>query len=364
MRHISARPNNVRLARRLRFYRGFTLVELLVVIAIIGVLVALLLPAVQASREAARRAQCVNNSKQLGLAVANFETQFGRLPAGAYYADVEPFYANFRITGRRQVSLFLMILPFIEASSMYGQYNFDVVLFDNQNIQVTKNQLPTYVCPSDDAAGRAWGNDDQGRQTSRSNYAGCFGPLTHAPLVVERNLGPQFEDTIDRDRAHSFDDPLLESGGYFRLQSSPMGRRLAEITDGTSQTAMMSELLAGKEDVSLGDPSLNDRGDLRGLWAHVWMGTSAYTHQLSPNSSQGDAIREVWCKHHPELGMPCQTSDNPGTQGPHEFAAARSNHPGGVNVTFGDGHVEFYTDEVDYDLWQAIATFGGQEVGD
>ena len=107
--------------------RGFTLVELLVVIAIIGVLVALLLPAVQAAREAARRAQCVNNSKQLSLAVLNFENQFNRLPAGSYYSEVgQTASGRLYTTGlKREISLFLLIMPFIEASPLYGQYDLD-----------------------------------------------------------------------------------------------------------------------------------------------------------------------------------------------------------------------------------------------
>ncbi len=139
--------------------RGFTLVELLVVIAIIDVLVALLLPAVQAAREAARRAQCINNAKQLGLAVANFETQHGRLPAGGHFPG-------------REYSMFMVILPFIEASPLYGQYDFDLRIYSGNNVDVTRIQLPSFVCPSDDALGRYWGTPSP--RFARSNYAAGY----------------------------------------------------------------------------------------------------------------------------------------------------------------------------------------------
>jgi len=144
-----------------RSLHGFTLVELLVVIAIIGVLIALLLPAVQAAREAARRAQCINNLRQTGLSVVNFESQFGRLPAGANYAETQTSrYGGYEIKGEtNEYSMFLILLPFIEASPLYGQYDFDKRIYSDigggkQNEALTRLQLPSFVCPSDTALGR------------------------------------------------------------------------------------------------------------------------------------------------------------------------------------------------------------------
>jgi len=167
----------------------------------------------------------------------------------------------------------------------------------------------------------------------------------------------------------------METDGVFRIQGSLHGRKLKTITDGTSQTAMLSEVLAGQVDVFPGGSEPGARGDLRGTWAHMWMGTASYTHCLTPNASAGDAIPAVWCIHRPEHGMPCSSQrmpcDNPQapkdaalSECPHgqEYAAARSRHPGGVNVAFVDGHVKFQQDITDVLLWRALATYAGDEV--
>ena len=322
--------------------RGFTLVELLVVIAIIGILIALLLPAVQAAREAARRTQCVNNQKQLALAVANFESQFGRLPAGGKLPD------------NGEYSTLLILLPFIEASPLYGQYDFDFRVYGN--VELTRLQLPAFICPSDDALGRQW-DVARGGRFGRSNYATCYGSSTQAPNVDP--AGASYFSLNDHD------GPLLDNDGMFRVQASNLGRRLAEVTDGLSQTAMISELIAGKkDDFPGGSGGQGVRGDLRGLWAHIWMGSAAYTHRLTPNNSAGDAINDLWCDPLPEQGLPCALSDFPRAPGGHEYAAARSRHPGGVNVAFGDGHVDFFADAIDLAYWQAISTIDGEEVVD
>ena len=251
-------------------------------------------------------------------------------------------------------------MPFIEASPLYGQYDLDSRVYSSVkgqgNEAIARLQLPSYLCPSDSALGRMWDINDGGR-FGRSNCAASFGKSTHASAIQVKQLellvGNREGDIT------SYDDPLLDSGGMFRIQGGPFGRKLAEITDGTSHTSMLSEVLSGQNDVS--DTS-EDRGDLRGTWANIWMGTSAYTHYRTPNFSGGDAIWEKWCKDTPEFSMPCAPTSNQSFPGVHEYAAARSHHPGGVNVTFGDGHVEFYRDEVDLDHWQAIATYNGQEV--
>ena len=155
-----------------RTRNAFTLVELLVVIAIIGILVALLLPAVQAAREAARRSQCTNNLKQIGVAVRNFSNNHQRLPAGANYAEVEVLPQPLK-----EYSLFVIILPFIDQGNMYDQYDFNhwSRIYGNEHLTVTP--ISIYACPSDNAFGRTWG---PGR-FSRSNYAVCFGSSTRAP---------------------------------------------------------------------------------------------------------------------------------------------------------------------------------------
>ena len=347
-----------------RQHGGFTLVELLVVIAIIGILIALLLPAVQAAREAARRTQCANNIRQNGLAVLNFEETFGTLPAGATYGRKDTVtapggtdmfgyaYGPTTSSARTEYSLFLLILPFIEASPIYDQYNFlsEGGIYGNEDL--ARLQLESYVCPSNDAQGRTRG----GRRFARSNYAGSFGSSTQAPLSVNRHF--------NNDSSHSwesYDAPDMETDGVFRVQQGNGGRKLKTITDGTSKTAMISEILAGQVDVvtSPEGKEPGDRGDARGTWVHVWMGTASYTHWLTPNSSSGDAMWQVMCVDMPEHGLPC---DYQPKRGKDNHAAARSDHPGGVNVAFVDGHVNFFQDTIDLQFWRALSTYRRGEV--
>ena len=316
--------------------RGFTLVELLVVIAIIGILIALLLPAVQAAREAARRTQCTNNLKQIGLAILNFENQYRALPAGATHKD----------HGRdAEFSMFLLIQPFLEQGNVHDRYNFYVNSRVYANTHVNRVQIPGYLCPSDDAKGRAWVNPSVGHRTARSNYVACFGTAMQMP------------DPADAYNLHviDLDGKLADTDGYFRIQGKRTGRKLREITDGTSHTIMASELLAGRDDSDDGSDI-----DLRGLWALTWMGTSMYSHFHTPNTSAGDAIEHCV----PEIDMPCNLQAR-ADQLMTGDAAARSQHPGGVMAVSGDGHVRFYSDIINLSVWRALATYAGpsSEVG-
>ena len=123
---------------------------------------------------------------------------------------------------------------------------------------------------------------------------------------------------------------------------------------------MLGEILSGQRDDF---PGGDDRGDLRGLWAHIWMGTASYTHWLTPNASAGDALWIKWCANAdlPQAGLPCNPRPNrDGT----EYAAARSHHPGGVHVVYVDTHVEFISETIDLLTWRAIATLNtGETVG-
>jgi len=326
-----------------RTSQGFTLVELLVVIAIIGILIALLLPAVQAAREAARRTHCTNNLKQLGLAIFNFESTYKHLPCGGNYIENGQF---------QQYAMFLPLLPFIEESPFFGQYDFAGNSINSiyGNEPLLSVGLQVFNCPSDNAKGRSWSG-----RFARSNYAACFGSTTQAPTGLQsRHFNSGYMSSFDND----YDAPDLETDGIFRLQGSQLGRETRVIRDGMSNTVMVSEILAGQED------TYNSSGAnaLRGMWMHIWMGMGNYTHFLTPNSSAGDGISWERCVDRPKEGMPCSTSVGQAGRGFHEYAAARSHHPGGVMVVFADGHVLFYGDTVDYSVWQAIATFDGSEV--
>ena len=310
---------------------GFTLVELLVVIAIIGILVAMLLPAVQAAREAARRIQCTNHLKQLGLALLNYHDAHQMLPLGQYgHNNLPPGPA-----GNPGHSALAMILPFHEQVGIFDNYDFSVGHNHANNSPVTRVEIPVYQCPSDDSRGRRAG------AFSRSNVAVCFGSDT----VATSAGGALYALPID-----------LTTDGAFQVGGGPHTesiRTLAHLKDGTSNTALASEVLSGKVDVF--PPS--KIWDSRGLWAGGGMGASGYSHRNTPNSSVGDAGwanfgQDVACTEGPD--MPCDNTH--GTQHDEFHAAARSRHSGGVNAVFADGHVIFASNTIDLVIWQRLAS--------
>lgn len=296
---------------------GFTLVELLVVIAIIGILIALLLPAVQAAREAARRIHCTSNLKQVGLAVLNYENTNKVLPIGM----------NIALPQFKGHSAFSGLLPYVEQADLYVQYDFEKRLYDAVNLRVTRVHVPAFMCASDNASGRIM-NDN----FARSNYVLCFGSNKTGQSATNWN-----------------------TDGAFRRD---VARRLADLSDGTSSTALASEVLAGRDDSVVGD----NQFDIRGVWSEgTAMGACAYTHLNTPNSSVGDALFMDSGQRNcvAEEKMPCSSSA--GNTYYNEYASARSRHPGGVNVVFADGHVSFFSDEVDWKAWQALSTIAGGE---
>ena len=254
-----------------RCWRGFTLVELLVVIAIIGVLVALLLPAVQAAREAARRASCVNNLRQIGLALLNYETQLGEFPPGLVGWEGDEWMGH---------PAFLSLLPFMEQVNLRAQFDLKRRWIDPVNQGVASSQIPSYQCASDDSAGRVLLIDESTTgfqfQFSRSNYVLCFGP--------EHIWGPDAKHPQNAPPQYSYlwpnNEEKLDNGGSFRIHR---GREIRELVDGTSQTVGVSEVRAGKDDEQLFSDYSADR---RGLWAWPFMGTSVYLHLNTPNSQR------------------------------------------------------------------------------
>jgi len=299
---------------------AFTLVELLVVIAIIGVLVALLLPAVQAAREAARRTHCLNNFKQAGLSMLNYHNSKGELPTGVVFTQdgIVPDHSGL-----------LMLLPYLEQDNI--PYDFSVRQYDPKNVFAVGLTVGSYVCPSDDAAGRKIFG------VSRSNLALCFGSEGYTSQSWEccdppLKNGGTFED--------------VETNGAYQID---VARSLKEFLDGTSHTVMASEVISAKHD----EPPLTD---YRGVWTFVIHGCN-YTHYDTPNNSNPDVMFPSTCVDAPPE-MPCQQAA--GFDASTWHTAARSRHPGGVNVVFADGHTNFFSDDISLATWQAV---GGRNDG-
>jgi len=305
--------------------KGFTLVELLVVIAIIGVLVALLLPAVQAAREAARRSQCLNNLKQEALGHLNFESAKGTLPVGLN----EYGYGTWQVA----------ILPYLEQGGLRALYkNYanttpggGPLYYDEPNTtNVSSKRLSIGTCPSDKISTNwPWGKTGM----TKHNYA-----VNYGPTGLENNL---FQADPGWNHAPKLNDVIYYGAPY----ENRKGVALKKITDGTSNTLMMAEVIQG------------ERTDIRGL---IWWGDAAgFSAYLAPNSSLPDvSVFGEYCDITENDLLPClqQTGKLPSMYG------ARSRHPGGLNVAICDGSQRFVSDDIELSIWQALSTIYGDEV--
>jgi len=340
---------NQRNVKQRRGVRAFTLVELLVVIAIIGILIALLLPAVQAAREAARRMTCTNHLKQYGLAMHNYAdvNQF-KLPYGNTHPTTG--WKNFPGGDNLQRSTWVpRIWPFIEQTALYDQYDFNVGFFAPPNCaQDTTTATPTsanvsiYYCPSD-RPGAAWTADPYFYR--RGNYVANMGNdwFWHSDLTFPYKTNDVSEEGRWR-------------GAPFMFNIS-VG--MAEISDGLSNTMVLAELLCAQ------DGHFDFRG---GVFNDEGPGHSFMT-VTGPNSRTPDSVR---CRLTSGDGsgavaqaslttkMPC--NDLVGTtSGDERWQAARSNHTGGVNVALGDGSVRFVSETVSIAIWRAAGSSRGGE---
>ena len=365
--------------------RGFTLVELLVVIAIIGVLIALLLPAVQAAREAARRTQCVNNLKQMGLGAANYESAHGRFPPGRLKPDVErlaggqwheqPSPSNYNAAPIATVrygnfSVHVWILPYMEANNVYQLIDFSV----GQSKKMLSGGIPVnphydayataaglFICPSD---------ANTGVVISENNYRSNFGGST---------FYAGYDQAAFAEGPTRLSSEGLPAGGNGAFSYGKKGLKSSAFVDGLSNTAFFSERIKGSgidasadvptkaEIIGLGmgnslhviatifDKCLTytpspagqifagagrwlDGDDWSNGWPFAGYDSSQYNHVAPPN----------WA------GQDCGTNSFiPDSPAEHAIVAARSDHPGSVVVAFGDGHTEIVSDDIDLATWHA-----------
>lgn len=325
--------------------RGFTLVELLVVIAIIGTLVALLLPAVQSAREAARRMQCTNRQKQLVLAIHNYESTYNVLPTGTINHrpvgdGAGPDDPNGR-NGGGPIGIggpwICLILPYMEQPGLHQSFmkiateRPEVVdWFGHDSYLVTapigRERLPAMSCPSHPPSNEWLQNGTGMEHLARGNYAACYGRGGYGQVnTLNGVIGGMF-------------------GNNHRIG-------LQEITDGTSNTIAVSELK-----YRLPHPDGPSLQDSRGVWTYATMGGNVFSTQTGPNSAANDV---VWgCRSWPKEGMPCSQGGSPYAA---NIAAARGYHPSGVVGALGDGSVRFFSNNIALITWQAFGSRAGGE---
>lgn len=293
-------------------FRGFTLVELLVVIAIIGILVGLLLPAVQSARAAARRLQCQNNLKQIGLAVHNYHDTHRQFP----WAN-----ANSTLSGG---SLFVSILPFMEQSNSFRLYDFTRSNRDPVNQAVVGQQLSFYWCPS---------------AARRREVPECDSDAGRAPGTYAVNMGSQ-----DYNQYWSFlrqPRPTLD-GMIVYSDTTDRKTKFASVTDGTTNTLLVGETAYNLPDYTFS--SGNCAGQPRysfTYWCNPFPGSTACTTQYAFNPR--------------DIG-------NDGIFDPGWVRSFRSDHVGGVQFVFGDGSVHFLSDSIDVETLDRLAARNDGEI--
>ncbi|MDX1946539.1 MAG: DUF1559 domain-containing protein [Pirellulaceae bacterium] len=315
-------------------FRAFTLVELLVVIAIIGVLVALLLPAVQAAREASRRSSCANHLKQLSLATHNYHDVFRTLPTGGINVNKNNAAWDRPTAGTQGSPLHghgptwqVLILPQLEQDAVYEDYwetnktsdPLDQVNFPGSPTYFwAQAQIPVMRCPSSTLYKGTNIAIEQQESMSRGNYSACFG---------SGNLNQSWSN-------ENF------MGVYGVNTQVPLGN----IKDGTSNTVAISEVKGSLA-----------RSDSRAIWALYAMGSAAFSTGRNPNSPVGDLTPAC---NDTKVG-PCGAAATvDGTQ----IAAARSHHPGGINVGMADASVRFISQTINPATWAALGTKSQGEV--
>ena len=308
--------------------RGFTLIELLVVIAIIAILIALLVPAVQKVRAAAARAQCQNNMKQIALAQHNYESLFKRLTPGYLYKG-DGFASGFSDTSN-EFSWITLILPYIEQDNVYKTIKWTANFgagFGGANMPTTSTVQTVFLCPAD-MMGQSGGSWSGGQAYAKGHIVGNAG-IGPMKIVHTTAPPPSPENTTVKP-------------GVFAVNSKT---RLNRITDGTSNTAMLSELVWGGS------------GDWRGV-LHYPEGPF-YMHNFTPNDLTPDRFRNGFCFSVP--AAPCQVSHNAWNDR-NDILTARSRHAGGVNVALCDASVRFVISDMTLTTWQALGTINGGEI--
>ncbi len=325
---------------------AFTLIELLVVIAIIAVLIALLLPAVQSAREAARRAQCVNNLKQLGLALANYEAGNGTYPFGMARENTGPnsFSPYGYYVGS---SMFVRLLPYIEQQVLANAYNSSLTNWVAENSTVGATGLSSLWCPSDGeivglhVSFPGWGWDGSEQVLTYTSYAGCMGNFCKVPIHVT-SAGQHQSVLRQADGLFYYlgwpaTNPAVAPNPIAPANPGGIGpATVASVTDGLSNTLAFGEKAHGRFSKT---PDVYYSIDFyyNGAWVSGNFGDTLFTTIFPMNP-----FRRIRPDPNPS-GNYFYSYDN---QASNFAIAASSFHPGGANFSFADGSVRFLKDTI------------------
>lgn len=345
--------------------RGFTLIELLVVVSIIGVLVALLLPAVQAAREAARRGQCQNNLKQIGLAMANYLDAFGRYPPSAVvgYVGTTFYWQGWSIHAK--------LLPYADALNKYDDFNFDVASANVENSTGFNRLGSVFICPTDPRASErraSRGYDNTNYGFNRGDWF-VWGGMTSAL----RPVSPFYPNSSVRPAA-------VVDGLSKTLLAAEVKARLWYIRKCTNFDAWTPGSQPGPD----ADPSVvaayngctggESKDTLHSEWHNGSDHHTGFTTAWTPNRKTGGIIVNPTVDDPPSplaagavlddidvTGRREQDAGVSGYLGTYSAITARSNHGGGVCVLLADGSVAFVGDSVDGGVWRALGSIAGGE---